>query len=1101
MKFQRIAAILLVLGLSGWAEESPKVSIPELLRPETRLRAFQQYALQAKPDDAKKFAWAEISRFADWHQDIRVSELKRGEEPSHYLVTWETLDDHWPRASQPSSSLLLPRERLSYQLFSEEGTPLLPQEGSVRNGIIADLNGDGEAEIIESISSSIDGETSKRDPATPESRKQAIEFLQVHPNGVWHGLGIEASLGIPLDTHPPFGILFNTHPNERAAENTWGFQIRDTGRNGLYEIELGPVTASGGVVPKVIFRWDAAKRGWMGPEPKPGDHFRVITGGNIFEETRRIAADGGLGYPLAPQPKAEPKPSSPEAVSHSRDAHRIPAEHLSKPYRYQSAGKLSDEKLFAFLSARPSAWEYLSERMQKATAVEDLWTLDPQAAALAYVRRNRPPPTYSRHLLGVDNPAHERPPMEGDLTLFDGPSLAGTFVHSLHCAREGSYLAYAASVQYWHDVSALEIRTQYEFRKLDLSYAQARRILQTVWWMSRIRSRQLTSDSSMEFMSGGSTSDGFATVRIAAKESNLTVTGTRSANHPGTFLGVGEFDETYSTSAFINLVVQLFQREIPDRLGHAWKAQEIPLRWNEARRAPEAQTDQELARIKVLTADFLRLFRERRLAAGIAVQAVMAVGERGWHDLRPEVEQISGMLPPLLDHEKRLEGIAAQLKEWEEKLGADASEKAHHKRERRRFAMENPSVRQTPGWNVKPLTAEESAKFAEVDALYDLRNRVRYQAPQADLDFAELRRMISFVRRQLDHFDDAEALFRWAAEEEAATGFVLSRLVKIDRNLAIALLRRCEEKEEGEMQQRYYANAWKALTAATLDEASLDAAARARLIMTLRNTEADDAERESALEALVPRSDPKRYPDPAIDDALLEFLVQEFPTLDELPIAIARRLGPKAWEALLQYSNRVDNYGIPHLHQGLPALTLIAQAEPDPYRAKLRDILAGELQQNNGYLDTSLWSIWQLDLRELKPEIERIATSGPEDYEGTFGSGGINHKQPVDQRYHRARHIAALWNEEDPLTRARLLVAFALTEARTFSHTQNGALERLQNQLAAERAGLTKAQVSALEKFVTWCETHAPAKLANRASPTQLTQVIAATRTALGIAP
>lgn len=1093
MNFQRIAAMLLALGLSGWAEEPPKVSIPELLRPETRLRAFQQYRIQAEPDDAKEFAWAELREFAAGHSELKVSELKRGAETSRYLVTWErSSGDDWNafdstmRLAAPAPAVLVPRRIFSYQLFSADGAPLFATEKFIGNGNIADLNADGEPEVVEIHSTSFTA-----------SGELEVEYLRVQQPGL---------------LHPSLLILLNTHPRDRAAGNTWSFQLRDTGKGGLYEIELGPATAPDGIEPKVTFRWDGTNRIWVGPESKPGDHFRVLTSS---EQIAQIVKDGGLDYPLARPPKSERATPSLEAIEQWRKGKVPSAETLSSPYRYQSLEKFSHEKLFSFISVRPHAWDYISDRMREATAVLDLWTLDPQAAALAYVKRNRPSATDSRHLLSFFHPANERPPTEGDLTLSDGPSGSfapgGAFIHHLHCARKGSYLAYVGAPHYWNHVSPLASRTQYDFRKLDLSYEQARRALQLVWWMSRIRSRALTSES-IEFTSGGSTSDGYATVQLAAKGHDLTVSGMRSANHEGTFLGVGAYRESYDTSAFINLVVQLFARELPERLGQPWKAQAMSNHWNEERNAPEPQTDHELARVKVLTTNFLQLFRERKLGAGTVLEAVQAVGERGWRDLRPKVEQLATMLPPPLEHEGELAKIDAQLKEWEKKLGADASEKGFHDREHRRYAARNPDVAKTAGWKVRPITAEEDARFTEVDALYHARSRIRYRTPKPDQDIAELRRMIPWVLRQLDTFDNPEALFRWASEEPLATHFALSRLAKIDRRLAIALLHQCEQEQESEEGKRYYADARKALTAgdpanptAAGEAPTLSATERAQLVATLRNAEAVDADREYALAALIPSEDPKRYSDPVIDAAVWELLRGDTPppvfAPDALPLAAALRLGESAWEALIQRARRTDFAGIPRLAGTLPALNLIAQQAPDPHRAELRDMLAPELSETHGFLDATLWSIWQLDLRELKGEIERIATSGPEDYEGTFGSGGINHKQPVDQRYHRARHIAALWNEEDPLTRARLLVAFAVAEARTFSHAQNGALERLQSQLAAEKAGLTKTQMSALEKFVTWCETHAPAKLANRASPTQLTKVIAATRAALGIAP
>ncbi len=182
-----------------------------------------------------------------------------------------------------SGGALFPLDKLCYQIFSKEGRLLPEKTGIVGGAQISDLDGDGEPEIIERV---VLTEETIPGLELAASGKQAIEseFLRVRP----------------LDTNAQasFAVLYNTHSREHSAANAWGFQLRDTDGDGLYEIELGPAMAPAGVEPKVSFRWDKSKKTWSGPAS--GDHFRVLQGENPAKETELIAKNGGLGYPLIP---------------------------------------------------------------------------------------------------------------------------------------------------------------------------------------------------------------------------------------------------------------------------------------------------------------------------------------------------------------------------------------------------------------------------------------------------------------------------------------------------------------------------------------------------------------------------------------------------------------------------------------------------------------------------------------------------------------------------------------------------------------------------------------------------------------------------------
>jgi len=60
--------------------------------------------------------------------------------------------------------------------------------------------------------------------------------------------------------------------------------------------------------------------------------------------------------------------------------------------------------------------------------------------------------------------------------------------------------------------------------------------------------------------------------------------------------------------------------------------------------------------------------------------------------------------------------------------------------------------------------------------------------------------------------------------------------------------------------------------------------------------------------------------------------------------------------------------------------------------------------------------------------LERLATSSPDEYEDERASYTTNERKPFDGQFHIARKVAALWNEEDDVTRAKLLIAFGYGE-------------------------------------------------------------------------
>ncbi len=382
--------------------------------------------------------------------------------------------------------------------------------------------------------------------------------------------------------------------------------------------------------------------------------------------------------------------------------------------------------------------------------------------------------------------------------------------------------------------------------------------------------------------------------------------------------------------------------------------------------------------------------------------------------------------------------------------------------------------------NPKPLTPEEKRKFNRFDSLIDEKERLRVGMPKAESDIMDLRAEIALTLRKLDSRDDAEALFQWGKEEEFSSSFILTHLAVLDPNRCIQLLRRTEKLAD-DIWYRPYANARTKLEGKKPEIRGADGQPIERtdpeaLLAVVRSEATAPVDFEQALEALVPKDNPQRFQNPEIESALLEVIGRPKgnPYLDKIEVALAQRMGGKAWDPLIRHGTNANGDFV--LGYILPALTIIAQKEPDPYpSAAWANCWLLEFHETFGDLNTTLLTVWQLGLKKLKQNVEKIATSGPEDYEGTRGRGSSNHKSLVNQRYHLARQIAALWNEEDPSTRARLLIAFGLANAEHFAATENGALEHLQGELAATLSALKPEEAAVAADFVTWCEAHGAA--------------------------
>ena len=308
---------------------------------------------------------------------------------------------------------------------------------------------------------------------------------------------------------------------------------------------------------------------------------------------------------------------------------------------------------------------------------------------------------------------------------------------------------------------------------------------------------------------------------------------------------------------------------------------------------------------------------------------------------------------------------------------------------------------------------------------------------------------------------------------------MIARLATLDLPLAMALTNEFAEEAEFEIEKSHYLRQLNELQDAAKKLPSKPSPQeRASFFAALRTPKTDYHMVNRAFDRLVPPNG-KATPDRQIDALFLELLQRQRRPMEyepeRLQLAAAKRLGPRIWNEFFG-KLRVGEDELPEFDDWLPALCEIALSHPTPFRGNLRKALTPELRASKGSLDQVLLAIWVLDFRELKPQIERLATSGPEDYEGSHGTTASTEKTSVTHRLHRARHIAALWNEEDAATRARLLVAFALAQADKFADREQPAARVWRLRLAALARQLQPKHRARALQFVAWCDTHVPAQ-------------------------
>jgi len=190
-----------------------------------------------------------------------------------------------------------------------------------------------------------------------------------------------------------------------------------------------------------------------------------------------------------------------------------------------------------------------------------------------------------------------------------------------------------------------------------------------------------------------------------------------------------------------------------------------------------------------------------------------------------------------------------------------------------------------------------------------------------------------------------------------------------------------------------------------------------RMIELLRHPKG--AFRPDIIDKLVPRDEPTRYPDPAIDAALIEILNDAAAAANRSDDNTLKMWTAESTGRALAWRDKADVFPklMTLLHgkeedsprEGIiDAAALIASRHPE-----FRPIIM-EWLKDHPNLDV----IWRNNFRELAPMLEKMAASSPDEIE--FDLPETVATKEASTRSHRARAILIDWSETDPLIKLKL---------------------------------------------------------------------------------
>jgi len=1000
--------------------------VKRLLEDKTRLGAFRELVRHARNDPYKALDSAEVI----------VCPPAAGRKPVYVVLTnyrWRSFSSYYsttdysvenpyelfgpppeaPEKPIPPHGRLEKRGDLVIYAFAEDGREIRPFGGYnlLFGGMIADINGDGFVERVDYINCRVEG----------VQKVQVLEISAVHE-----------------ESRPLLTVLYNW-----GDKADWDYQFADRDNDGVIEIEFGPVVGQGAIKPKAVFTWSREKSAYVGPEGKQGAHFRVLPQEaqgrtDIWAQFRRLKEDG-LTFPADPEATGSAENGHDVTIFSTDSRRQEPAPPAPRPYKRVSLNGLENQQVAAYMGEGKRAYQFELERLVRTQKPKGFWESPARQAALAMAEINRTDEHRQSFRLAIDGRDGKKPPDECLLYYSYRSRRCYTTSDSKYLLRvdpRGSYLARSTvsglGVVFY---DLVEARPAYDLCCVSLGYDDARHLAQVIWWLNRVRTWSDGADDC--FRDIGSSADGSSAIRMTwGQGEEIRAVGTWWSGP------ISErWTRHYGPEVFLNMADHLIQVALPERLGKPTAGQE------------QQQEEGQVGRlIGVLEAE------PSELALPILLDTVHAIGDSLLTQFAPQLRAMQRRLPP---PDRPVPTTKAVEEKWLDRQRAGDNDASQRLYEQVR-ALEHGML---------PESAKE-----------------------------ELRQAVELSIRKIDAAGNPDVLFQWVRSGGQGWQQALQRLRQVDEKRYAEALEWLLHNTQGKWTRQVFAAIERAnperareLAATMPPGQSGDLAVSAFAILDKAKAIEDPAaridaliqvamdpgngweERAKAIDCLVPRDAPLKYPDRKIDEALVRLLNPQLAdkvvnfTVEHACRALALRGRIEYFEKVV---GLLEDGQITDTSDRIVASAVsLAQAGGPEHRARLCRVLASNLRNTNRNISAIALAVYALNLRELRGDLENIATAGPEDYEGARAYSRGGEVTPVTGRFHMPRRILAIWDEEDRLTRAKLLVTFCLNHeadcagmARRTMRTQLKELVRALSPEEARQAFL----------FADWCARTLP---------------------------
>ena len=751
---------------------------------------------------------------------------------------------------------------------------------------------------------------------------------------------------------------------------------------------------------------------------------------------------------------------------------------------------MTNPEIVAYMGDGKTSSDFDREHVVPSRLPQSFWTLPAKQAAADLVEINRTEEHRRKYRLAIDDRDGQKPPDACSIH-YSHRSRRCYFTRDpsyfLRVDAEKSYLAYASvsglGVVFYNIV---EDQPAYDLRYAALSSKDAKHVADVIWWLRRVRTWTADEDlsRSMIWSSGdGSGALRFRSARGLEVEAGGTVWACDAISE--------RWQDHFGEETLVNFVDYLFQVAVPSRLGEQWTRQAPscrPTSWSplqvlrpkamDAKQA--AQFEQQLAQqYREQVGPLIGLYSadQSRLPYSMLRIAVDAAGDSTLPEFRPPLQTILDQLPAAKRPARTAEEVGRRSEEPtvgqklggsnldEEKLDALIKEVWNESPKSAALREESDAIKH----GMSPESAREELRRATIIALYKLAAAGDPGRLQAWAQMAVPGWQWAMARlKKTDKTRYVAALEWWLHEEpgQSARQF-FDAIQEVDPQKAVELARQFPPDRKDDLTVSAYS---------VLEQAKAVSETNRRvdaLIAVMLDRESGWEQRGQAIGLLVPDETPLKYPDRKIDEALLRLFNPDLAdsiinfTLAEACHALAMRGRTEYFDRMLQrFNEEKDGEAYNRMRISLVQLALRGTEEQ---RAKLSAVLGASLKQTDHNPSGTILCIYALDRREWKDDLERIATSGPEDYEGQQYLGGADRNKQAIYRSHDARRIAAIWNEDDPLTRAKLLIAFGF-QASWHSDGEPVVPDTVQKHLQELARDLSAEQAKQVVDFVDCCE-------------------------------